>query len=154
MKVKSILKVSEQGVSRPNLYCAVVTVCLRPTPVSPESACFGVIVKCDGVGFSGYKLAQGDERAIERIAGFFTRYGRDNVMRAMEWAAHDIDFAIEGEKEGRATFKNLIRPRENVIRYGSPFVVATDNPESELERQYENLVSLPCIPHEAATSNR
>ena len=30
----------------------------------------------------------------------------------------------------------------------------TDNPASELERQYENLVSLPCIPHEAATSNR
>ena len=130
--------------------CAVVTVCLRPTPVSPESACFGVIVKCDAGGFFGYKLAQGDERAIERIAGFFPRYGRENVVRAMEWAAHDIDFAIEGEKKGRAAFQNLIRPRENVIRYGSPFVVATDSPEAELERQYEKLVSLPCIPHEAA----
>ena len=134
--------------------CAVVTVCLRPTPVSPESACFGVIVKCDGAGFFGCKLARGDERVVERISGFFPRYGRDNVMRVMEWAAHDIDFAIEGEKEGRATFQNLIRPRENVIRYGSPFVVATDNPSSELERQYENLVSLPCIPYEASTSNR
>ena len=42
--------------------------------------------------------------------------------------------------------KDLIRPRENVIRYGSPFVVVTDDPASELDRQYENLVSLPCIP--------
>ena len=134
--------------------CAVVTVCLRPSPVSPETACFGVIVKCDDGGFFSYKLAQDDERAIERIAGFFPRYGRENVVRAMEWAAHDIDFAIKGEKEDRATFQNLIRPRENVIRYGSPFVVATDNPASELERQYENLVHLPCIPHESATSNR
>ena len=134
--------------------CAVVTVCLRPTPVSPELACFGVIVKCDDAGFSGYKLAQDDERAIERIAGFFPRYGRDNLMRAMEWASHDIDYAIDGERNGRAAFQNLIRPRENVIRYGSPFIVATDDPASELERQYENLVSLPCIPHEAAASNR
>ena len=140
--------------SKTCLYCAVVTVCLRPTPVSPESASFGVIVKCDGEGFFGYRLAQSDERVIERIAGFFPRYGRDNVMRAMDWAAHDIEFAIEGEKEGRAAFRNLIRPRENVIRYGSPFVVATDIPASELERQYEILVSLPCIPHEPATSNR
>ena len=133
--------------------CAVVTVCLRPTPVSPESACFGVIVKCDGEGFFGYKLAQGDERVIERIAGFFPRYGRDNLMRAMEWAAHDIDFAIEGERNGRAAFQNLIRPRENVIRYGALFVVATDNPASELERQYEKMVSLPCIPRESIVSN-
>lgn len=88
-QVKSILKVSEQGVSKTCLYCAVVTVCLRPTPVSPESACFGIIVKCDGAGFFGYKLAQGDERVIERISGFFPRYGRDNLMRAMDWAAHD-----------------------------------------------------------------
>ena len=134
--------------------CAVVTVCLRPSPVSPETACFGVIVKCDGAGFFSYKLAQGDERVIERIAGFFPRYGRDNLMRAMEWAAHDIEFAIEDERDGRAAFRNLIRPRENVIRYGSPSVVATDNPASELERQYEKLVTLPCIPHETATSNR
>ena len=47
-----------------------------------------------------------------------------------------------------------ICPRENVIRYGAPFVVATDDPATELERQYEDLVSLPCIPHETTTSNR
>lgn len=114
--VKSILKVSGQGVSRSYLYCVVMTVCLRPSPVSPKSACFGIIVKCDGVGFFDYKLAQVDERAIERIAGFFPRYGRDNVVRAMEWAAHDVDFAIEGEKEDRAVFQDLIRPRAIVRR--------------------------------------
>ena len=132
--------------------CAVVTVCLRPSPVSPETACFGVIVKCDDNGFFDYRLAQGDERATGRIVGFFPRYGRDNLMRAMDWAAHDIDFAIEGERSGRASFRNLIRPRENVIRYGAPFVVATDDPSSELDRQYENLVILPCIPREAEIS--
>ena len=123
--------------------CVVVTVCLRPTPVSPESACFGVIVRCEGTGFFGYKLAHGDERVVERIAGFFPRYGRANVIRAMEWAAHDIDFAIEGEKAGRAAFRNLIRPRENVIRYGSPFVVAADDPAAELERQEEDSPPVP-----------
>ena len=132
--------------------CLVVMVCLRPSPVSPEMACFGIVAKCDSAGFFDYKLAQNDERVIERIAGFFPRYGRDNVLRAMEWAAHDIDFAIKCEKEGRAAFMNLIRPRENVIRYGSPFIVATDDPALELERHYENLVSLPCFPREQAPS--
>ena len=125
--------------------CAVVTVCLRPSPISPESACFGIVVKCDETGFFNYKLAQDDERAISRISGFFPRYGRKNLLRAMEWAAHDIDFTIQGERNGCATFANLIRPRENVIRYGAPFVVATEDPASELERQYEMLVSLPSI---------
>lgn len=134
--------------------CAVVTVCLRPSPVSPETACFGIVAKCDDIGFFDYKIAQNNELVIDRIAGFFPRYGRNNVMRAMEWAAHDIDYAIEGEKEGRAAFLNLIRPRENVIRYGSPFVVTTDDPASELERHYKNLVILPCLPREATTSNR
>lgn len=126
--------------------CVAVTVSLRPSPISPESACFGMIVKCDDTGYFGYKLAQNDEKAISRIVGFFPRYGRANLMRAMEWAAHDIDFTIEGEKSGRATFANLIRPRENVIRYGSPFVVVTDDPAAELEHQYDKLVSLPGTP--------
>ena len=126
--------------------CAVVAVGLRPSPVSQENACIGVIVKCMDTGFFGYRLVQNDENAIRRIVGFFPRYGQQNLMRALEWASHDIEFAMEGERKGRAAFANLIRPRENVIRYTPPFVVVTDDPAAELSRQYEMLVSMPRTP--------
>ncbi len=126
--------------------CAVVAVTLRPSPISQENAYLGVVVRCAETGYFGYKLVQDDASAIERIVNFFPRYGRQNLMRAVKWAAHDIDFAIEGERNGRAAFANLIRPRENVIRYAPPFVVATDDPVAELARQYEMLVSIPGTP--------
>jgi hypothetical protein len=117
--------------------CTVVTVSLRPSPISQENACFGIILKCDETGFCDYKLARHDDKVIDRIVNFFPKYGRQNLMRTMEWAAHDITFAIQGEKTGQFSFANLIRPRENVIRYGSPFAVSSADPASELDRQYE-----------------
>ncbi|MBO7654220.1 MAG: DUF3037 domain-containing protein [Kiritimatiellae bacterium] len=129
----------------PEIYhCAVVPVSLRPSPLSQENACFGVIVKCDATGFLDYKLAQYDEKVISRITTFFPDYGRENLMRVMEWAAHDIGFTIQKEREKNVgAFGNLIRPRENVIRYGNPFVVATSDPAHELCRQYDSLVAVP-----------
>ncbi len=121
--------------------CIGVTVSLRPSPISEENACFGVIMRCDAAGFFSYKLAVDDEAVISRILNFFPKYGRQNLMRTMNWAAHDIDYAIAGEKNGSGSFKNLIRPRENVIRYGAPFVVSTDNPAAELSRLYATMVS-------------
>ena len=101
--------------------CIVVTVSLRPSPISDENACFGVILKCDKAGFFSYRLAQQDEAVISRITNFFPRYGREKLLQIMEWAANDIEFTIEN----------------NIIRYGSPSAVATDDPAAELDRQYD-----------------
>lgn len=122
--------------------CIVVPVLLRPDPTSPNTACFGVIVKCDAVGYCGFKLAQGDEETISRIVGFFPRYGRENFEQTMKWAAHDIEYAFEQEKSRPGAFANLIRPRENVIRYDSPRSSLASDPSAELVRQYETCVSV------------
>lgn len=56
--------------------CIVMTVSLRPSPISDENACFGVILKCEKSGFFGYRLAQQDEAVISRIANFFPMVGK------------------------------------------------------------------------------
>lgn len=120
--------------------CIVVPVMLRPDPTSPNTACFGVIVKCDETNYCGFKIAQDDESAISRIVGFFPKYGRAHFEQAMNWAAHDIEYAIDQEKKKPGAFANLIRPRENVIRYGSAQTSKAIDPVAELDRQYELLV--------------
>lgn len=121
--------------------CQVVPVLLRPDPVSPNTACFGVVLKCDAVGYQGFKLAQDDEQTISRIVGFFPKYGRANFLQAMKWAATDIAYAFEKEKERPGAFANLIRPRENVVRYGAVRVSLATDPEAELVRQYADCVT-------------
>ena len=120
--------------------CVVVPVMLRPDPASPNTACFGVIVRCDETGYCGFRLSQGDEAAISRIVGFFPAYGREKFEQAMAWAAHDIEYAIEQERTRPGSFANLIRPRENVIRYAAAQVTKATDPAAELDRQYELLV--------------
>lgn len=120
--------------------CIVVPILLRPDCTSPNTACFGVIVKCDETGYFGYRTAQDDESAIGRIVSFFPKYGRHNFERAMSWAAHDIEYAFKLEETIPGSFANLIRPRENVIRYGQARTSKAIDPAAELDRQYEQLV--------------
>ena len=122
--------------------CSFVTVKLHPSPASSEHAYFGVVGRCDATGFFASKLARNDEKVISRIVNFFPKYGLANILRAMEWATNDIEFTIAETRKGHDIFANLIRPRENVIRYGAPIAVATDDPVAELERQYEFFVAV------------
>lgn len=58
----------------------------------------------------------------------------------MAWATHDIEYSINKEKKHPGAFANLIRPRENVIRYSSAQMSKATDPAAELNRQYELLV--------------
>ena len=123
-------------------FCEVVPVYVRPQSMVEEQACFGVVVRCPSAGFYGYRLARGDEPAIARIVSFFPRYGRAGLEQAMAWAAQDIEYTFDRErKEGdRGAFANLIRPRENVVRYGAPQAVLTADPAAELDDLYRRSV--------------
>ena len=123
-------------------FCEVVPVYIRPQSMVDEQACFGVIVRCPTANFYGYRLAEGDEAAIARITSFFPRTGRTGLERAMAWAAQDIEYTFGRErKEGdKGAFANLIRPRENIVRYGAPQAVFTDSPAAELHDLYRRSV--------------
>ena len=123
-------------------FCEVVPVYVRPQSMVEEQACFGVIVRCPSAGFYGYRLAQGDEAAIARIVSFFPHYGRSGLDQAMAWAAQDIEYTFDRERKegGRCAFANLVRPRENVVRYGAPQAVLASDPAAELDDLYRRSV--------------
>ena len=123
-------------------FCEVVPVYVRPQSMVDEQACFGVIVRCPSANFYGYRLAQGDEAAIARIVSFFPRYGRAGLERAMAWAAQDIEYTFDKErnKGDKGAFANLIRRRENVVRYGAPQAVVATDPAAELDDLYRRSV--------------
>ncbi len=108
-----------------------------------EQACFGVIVRCPTANFYGYRLAHGDEAAIARITSFFPRVGRAGLERAMSWAAQDIEYTFDRERNNgdKGAFANLIRPRENIVRYGEPQAVFSTDPAAELDDLYRRSVS-------------
>ena len=123
-------------------FCEVVPVYVRPQSMVDEQACFGVIVRCPSANFYGYRLAHGDEAVIARIVSFFPRYGRTGLEQAMAWAAQDIEYTFDRErnKGDRSAFANLIRPRENVVRYGKPQAVLAADPAAELDCLYRRSV--------------
>lgn len=123
-------------------FCEVVPVYMRPQSMVDEQACFGVVVRCPTANFYGYRLAQGDEAAIARITSFFPRVGRAGLERAMTWAAQDIEYTFDREKNkgDKGAFANLIRPRENLVRYGAPQAVFTADPVVELDDLYRRSV--------------
>lgn len=123
-------------------FCEVVPVYMRPQSMVDEQACFGVIVRCPMANFYGYRLAQGDEEAIARITSFFPRAGRAGLERAMAWAAQDIEYTFgrERDKGDKGAFANLIRPRENLVRYGAPQAVFATDPAAELDDLYRRSV--------------
>ena len=82
------------------------------------------------------------EAAIARIVSFFPHYGRAGLEKAMAWAAQDIEFTFGKERNqgDKGAFANLIRPRENVVRYGAPQAVVASDPAAELDDLYRRSV--------------
>jgi len=122
--------------------CSIVPVYVKPQSLNEERACIGLIAHCPEIGYRAYCIADGDERVVSRIAAFFPRFGRDQILRAMGWARHDIELAfLREQQEGdEKAFANLIRPRENVVRYGSPQALLSENPAKDFDRLYAHVV--------------
>ena len=121
--------------------CEVVTVLLKPSVVREDIATIGVIVRCPELAFDGFRLIAPDGERAAVLDRFFPGYGMANIRQALRWAEGDIRFAFEREREpgGQGAFENLIRPRENVVRYGPPRVAVTADPAAELDFEFKRL---------------
>lgn len=124
--------------------CTVVPVYVRPTSMVDEQACIGVIVRCPEADCYACRIATDDEAVIARIVGFFPKFGRANLMQALAWAAQDVEYSFSREKNlgDKGAFANLIRPRENVVRYGPPQSLLTRDPAAELDGLYHRAVGI------------
>jgi len=92
--------------------CEVVPVYVRPQPITDEKAYVGVIVRCPGNGFSDYRLIGEGDPALNRVANFFPRFGRENLLRTLEWSRHDIEFFPFRREQGdcRTAFRQSHPP--------------------------------------------
>lgn len=121
--------------------CIVVPVYIRPMSIVDEQACLGVLVRCRETDCYAYRLATDDETAKARVLGFFPNLKRTTLEQVLAWAAHDIEFAFNRERKGdKAAFHNLIRPRENIVRYGEPQALLSSDPLGELDGLYRRAV--------------
>lgn len=133
--------------------CLVIPITFRPYAETGEFACFGVLLHCPEVGYVNYRLGGGDRRVTDRINHFFKEIGRDIFRLTLKSAKRDLDEVVNASgdlfayKDVGALVGNLVRPRENLLRYGAPMSVMTDNPAAELDRQYALLVERGFVDH-------
>lgn len=126
--------------------CLVIPITFRPYAETGEFACFGVLLHCPETGYINYRLGEGDRRVTDRINNFFKEIGRDIFRMTLKGAKRDLEQVVNAPADlfehgrFRELLDNLIRPRENLIRYGSPMAVMAANPAEELDRQYALLV--------------
>jgi len=134
--------------------CIVVPVSFRPYPETEEFACVGVILHSPLDNRFCYRLAKASDRAFHRASGFFREIDAAIFKTALKCARLDIEHMITMATEEldprlrENAFCNLIRPRENIIRYGRPRAVMTDDFEKEAEQQYEKIVQRVFIDRE------
>ncbi len=126
--------------------CLVIPITFRPYAETGEFACFGVLVHCPETGYIGYRIGEGDRRVTDRINNFFKEIGRDIFRMTVKSAKLDLEQVVNAPsslfdyQQAETLLENLIRPRENLIRYGAPIAVMTEDPEVEVDRQYALLV--------------
>ena len=121
--------------------CIVVPVYIRPMSIVEEQACIGVLLRCPEVDCYAFRLATDDEGVKERVLGFFPKLRRETLEQVLAWAVHDIEFTFGRERKGdKAAFHNLIRPRENIVRYGKPQALLSSDPHGELDGLYRRAV--------------
>ena len=126
--------------------CLVIPITFRPYAETGEFACFGVLLHCPETGYINYRLSEGDRRTTDRINNFFKEIGRDIFRMTLKSAKRDLEQVINAQdnlfehEHFQELLANLIRPRENLIRYGEAMAVMAADPANELKIQYSRLV--------------
>lgn len=124
--------------------CIVVPVYVRPHGMVEEQVCLGVLLRCPSADCYVYRLATEDEAVKTRVLNFFPRMKRETLEQVLDWASHDIAYTFDLERNhgDKGAFHNLIRPRENIVRYGEPQALVTADPAGELDRLYHLAVGI------------
>ena len=139
--------------------CLVIPITFRPYAETGEFACFGVLVHCPETGYIGYRIGEKDRRVTDRINNFFKEIGHDIFKMTLKSAKRDLEQVANApsdlfaHNQTKTLLDNLIRPRENLIRYGDPMAVMTDNPVAELNRQYALIVERGFVDKEGHYEN-
>lgn len=126
--------------------CRYAVVQFTPYSETGEFANVGVVLMCPSTKFFGFQL---QTRRYKRITSFFDELPKDVYLRAMQVIKAELqrvsDVMAAAPAPGQAeymreVFDGLIHPREAIVRFGAARVVLTDDPATELSRQFDHYV--------------
>lgn len=135
------------------LVCNYAVVRFLPYPETEEFVCVGIALLCQATRFFGYKL---EMKRRDRVTGFFPELdvgvftqGRrifESQLQHVHRFLRNVDDRGQleltlNEVDPVGMFKELVRPRESMFRFGGIATVLTDNPALEIERLYEHYVN-------------
>lgn len=124
--------------------CNYAVLRFLPYPETGEFVNLGVVVHCPATGFLGAEL---EGRKRKRVTDFFPELdhaGFAEARRAIAAELWRLEKLVAEEKDaelGRRVFREFVRPREAVFRFGEIRTILTDDPTTlaeELFRQYVN----------------
>lgn len=124
--------------------CNYAVLRFLPYPETGEFVNLGVAVHCPATGFFTTVL---EERNARRVMDFFPELDRvafEGASRAMAAELTRVGATIAKEQDtelGRRIFRELVRTREAVFRFGEICTILTDAPETLSDRliaQYVN----------------
>ena len=131
--------------NRPAKYaCNYAVLRFLPYPETGEFVNLGVVVHCPARGFFGMEL---ETRKHARVTDFFPELNRENLRAARVAMAAEMErvqllIARGTDPEmGRRLFRELVRTRETVFRFGETRTILTDEPGALAGRLFAQYVN-------------
>lgn len=136
-----------------SIVCNYAVIRFLPYPDVGEFANIGVAVACPQTGFFDFKMAT---KRWARVTDFFPELDTDLLHEGRKMFAAELQRVKEMLTAGRrpeqecmpfeqeafrTCFRELVRPRESVFRFGPIGTVLTQNPTAKLEDLYAHHVS-------------
>lgn len=131
--------------NRPAKYaCNYAVLRFLPYPETGEFVNLGVVVHCAARGLFGMQI---EGRKAARVTDFFPELNRESfraARRAISAEMERVQCLIARGKDaemGRRLFRELVRPRETVFRFGETRTILTDEPDNLANRLFAQYVN-------------
>ncbi|EYS89484.1 hypothetical protein CF68_33190 [Cupriavidus sp. SK-4] len=123
--------------------CQYAIVRFMPYVETGEFANVGVVMVCPKTGYFDFKLLT----RVRRITAFFEeldakvyRAARDALRDELNRVKELYGQVLDSQVQATHLFRELVRPRESMIRFADVRVVLADEPASELIKVFEHAV--------------
>lgn len=124
--------------------CQYVIVRFAPYVETGEFANVGILMIAPKQGYFGFKV---ETRSYKRVTRFFSELESKHYLETLQMftkelqrvhemlKSHGFDGRIDTNNVAFAQnlFSELVRPRENIVRFSKPRLVLTEEPESKLK---------------------
>ena len=124
------------------LFAHYTLIRLLPQPDAGEFANIGVVMACPETGFFGFRLM----KKQRRVTQFFEEITRDLLLKLRK----ELDVELKHIQNFAATrhantelvqvMKDLVKPRETLVRYAPLRALMTDDPAADLGKLFERYV--------------